>query len=137
MYHHSSSIASLINAEGELSTTINFNGKEVENSCAVTYENKNYIFGGQSGANKRQVLELDNCELTEIGTLTFDHYHGACGSFNSVIVLCFDVLSDLKQCRQSSSPLGPWTLMATSTYEHKMTSIATSPGTTSERRHLR
>ena len=96
-------------------------------SCGVTFKNKHLIFGGDE--NKRQVLQVDNCGLTELGLIPFDHSFGACGSTDKVIVLCFDVNSkDAKECRQASSPSGPWTEMAQSSFGHRVTSIATSPG---------
>ena len=110
---------------GERSNSIALNGHSVYQSCAVTHENNFYIYGGDS--DERQVLQVDNCGLTLIGSLSFDHDKGACGSSNGVIVLCFDV-SDTKQCRKSTSPLGEWSEMTSSTYEHRWISIALSPG---------
>ena len=105
-----------------------FNAEEVDESCAVTHENKYYIFGGR--VNTRQVLQLDNCRLTSIGSIDFTHDGGACGSANGVIILCFNTVNsmDYKRCRQAATPNGPWTEMALSTYDHKDTSIATSTG---------
>ena len=82
----------------------------------MTHENNFYIYGGEGAGNRRQVLQVDNCGLTLIGSLSFDHDKGACGSSNGVIVLCFDV-SDTKQCRKSTSPLGEWSEMTSSTYD--------------------
>ena len=115
-------------------TTFDVIGHEVKESCSVTFQNNHYIFGGLD--NQRQVLQVESCGLTAVGTLAFNHETGACASTGGLIVLCFDY-TDYKQCRQSSSPLGPWTLMPASTYDHRSTSIATSRGTTSECRHLK
>ena len=123
----------LIDSTGELSTTFDLDGQEVYMSCGVTFQNKQYIFGGDK--NKRQVLQIDDCGLNKLGLIPFDHRSGACGSTSGVIVLCFHTDSDrdfsngaYKSCRQSSSPSDSWTQMAPSTYAHRDTSIATSPG---------
>lgn len=110
---------------GERSNSVALNGHSVYQSCGVTHENKFYIYGGDRLT--QQVLQVDNCGLTLIGSLSFDHDKGACGSSNGVIVLCFDI-SDTKKCRKSTSPLGEWSEMTSSTYEHRWTSIALSPG---------
>ena len=93
-------------------------------SCGVTHENNYLIYGGRE---KRQILKLVDCGLTSIGELDFDHDKGACASSDGVIYLCFHQ-DDSDQCRQSASPLGPWSLMTKSTHYHRWTSIASSPG---------
>ena len=110
---------------GELNSTFNLYGNEVLYSCGVTWKNRHFIFGGYE--NKRQVLEVQDCGLTYIGSTPFDFRYGACGSSGGVIVLCFDYY-DYKQCRQASSPSGPWTEMPLSANAHRLTSIAPSPG---------
>ena len=85
------------------------------------------VFGGEK--NERQVLQVDDCGLSRIGTTPFDHVFGACASTDVLIMLCFNLDSnDYKRCRQASSPSGPWTQMALSRYDHRATSIATSAG---------
>ena len=96
-------------------------------SCGVTHENNFFIYGGES--NKRQVLQLVDCALTLLGTIPFNHEHGTCGSSNGLIVLCFADY-DAKQCRKSLKPLGEWSEMTPSTFDHGSTQIATSPGVT-------
>ena len=115
----------LIETAGELSTSFKTSGQEVYDSCGVTFQNKQYIFGGNT--NKRQVLQIEDCGLIRIGTTEFDHVRGACGSTNTMIVLCFNSF-DAKRCRQASSPTGRWTQMQLSTYHHRFTSIAISQG---------
>ena len=115
----------MIGTDGELSTRFDYNDQEVEQSCGVTYENNFFIYGGD--LNTRQVLQVIDCGLSSIGTLLFDHYFGACDSANGLILLCFDE-NDTKQCRQATTPLGPWSEMTPSTYDHRWTQIATSPG---------
>lgn len=95
-------------------------------SCALTHENNYYIFGGNS--NRRQTLKLINCGLTLVGALEFNFSYGACSSTNGIIVLCFDQY-DSKQCRQATSPFGPWSIITPSTFDHRYTSsLASSPG---------
>ena len=96
-------------------------------SCEVTYQNKYFIFGGRDYDS--QVLQLVGCGLVRIGSITFDHRFGACGSSNDAIMLCFnEATDDVKHCRQSASPNGPWSEMRPSGHGHRMTQIATSPG---------
>ena len=118
----------LIDTKGELLTTFEFNGQEVDRSCGVTYQNKHLIFGGK--VNKRQILQVDECGLIKLGSLPFDLCIGACGSTEDFMVLCFnyDESTDHKICRQGSSPTGSWSELALSTYAHRDTAIATSPG---------
>ena len=125
----------LIDTKGELLTTFEFDGQEVDRSCGVTYQNKHLIFGGK--VNKRQILQVDECGLTKLGNLPFDHNQGACGSTEAVVILCFnyDNRNDFKKCRQASSPTGSWSEVARSTFEHRDTPIATSPGNQWTQKH--
>ena len=118
----------LIDTEGELLTTFEFDGQEVDRSCGVTYQNKHLIFGGN--VNKRQILQVDECGLIKLGSLPFDHRLGACCSTEDVMILCFNYNdeNDLKKCRQASSPTGSWSELALSSFEHRDTAIAASPG---------
>ena len=118
----------LIDTAGELSTTFDFDGYKIERSGGVTFQNKQYIFGGRF--NSQQILRLDDCGLVSIGLTPFVHYYGASGSTDAMIILCFNVATtgDSYRCRQASSPIGPWSEMTMSMYEHQLTSIATSPG---------
>ena len=115
----------LIGEMDELSTAFDLNGQEVFESCGVTHENNHFIFGGEE--NRRQVLKLIDCSLSNIGSIPFDHRLGACDTSNGIIILCFDY-DDNKQCRQATTPLGEWNDMALSTYYHRLTQIATSTG---------
>ena len=115
----------LIDTASELSTSFDLNGKELYQSCGVTFQNKYFVFGGVK--DKHQIIELEDCSLTTIGNLDFNYHRGACDSTDKVIVLCFDY-HDGKRCRQSSLSTGPWYEMALSSHYHCQTSIATSPG---------
>ena len=98
----------------------------MQGSCGLTHQNKHFIYGGGISTGK-QVLEVTDCGLTSFGSLDFQHRGGACSSSNGVIVLCFDEWG-YKQCRQATSPLGPWSDMTLSTFSHMDTQIAMSPG---------
>ena len=115
----------LIDTENELSTYFDMNGQEVYGSCGVTFKNNYYIFGGQY--TSMRILQVSACYLINIGSLGFYSSLGASGSNEDVMVLCFGS-GDMKSCRKASSPNGTWTEMALSTYEHRFTAIAASPG---------
>ena len=118
----------MIGPGGELSTGFDFNGQIITGSCGVTHENKLFIYGGTPTVElKRQVLQLAGCGLSSIGTIPFNHEFGACDSSNGLIVLCFE-FHDGKQCRKATTPLGVWSVMMPSTYDHRATRIAMSPG---------
>ena len=77
----------------------------------------------------------NHCGLVKLGSTPFEHRSGSCGSNNDAIVLCFNAYTsgeyngyDYKHCRQATSPSGPWSDLELSTYEHRLTSIAASPG---------
>ena len=124
----------MIGTDGELSTRFDFNYQEVKESCGVTHNNIFFIYGGEQ--NIRQVLQVIDCGLSSIGTLPFDHEWGACDSANGLILLCFEG-NEPKQCRQATTPLGPWSEMTPSTYDHRRTEIATSPGNLIDCRYLK
>ena len=124
----------MIGTDGELLTGFDFNDQAVYHSCGVTHENSLFLYG--DNLNKRQVLQVIDCGLSSIGILPFDHYVGACDSANGLILLCFDY-NDTKQCRQARTPLGPWSEMMPSTYNHRATQIATSPGNLIDCRYLK
>ena len=120
--------AHLIQPTGELKVSFQIEGNEVDGSCGVTHKNVHYIFGGKK--NKRQVLQLDECKIKPGNTvLGFDHENGGCSTSNGVIYLCFD-LNYSKRCRKAESPEKEWSELTLSTFDHRLTSIATSTGTT-------
>ena len=123
----------MIGADGEQPTSFSFDGQEVFASCGVVHENIYYIYGGDERDGLiRKVLKLDNCGLTNLEPLSFNHHRGACGSSNETIFLCFSSETwgptDYKQCRRATSPLGSWNEMKPSTYDHRYTALAASQG---------
>ena len=65
-------------------------------SCGVTFQNKQFIFGGMTGDTYRQVLQVDNCRLVSTGSIPFDLYHGACGSTDDARVSILAFLVNLQ-----------------------------------------
>ena len=73
--------------------------------------------------------------LERKATLDFKFYHGACTVLNQLtIVLCFgryDVVGTYDErdlCRQSNNPLGLFTKLPNSNYDHLHTRIASFDG---------
>lgn len=127
----------LIHTNGQQSTSFVFNGYEVSGSCGVTHQNVHYIFGGYS--NEQQILQVENCELINIGKTEFDHHAGSCGSTGTEVVLCFNGndSNDFRRCRYTSAaPTGAWSQLALSAYDHSEISIGTSPGEITTRKNL-
>ena len=126
---------SLIEPEGVLSTTLDFNGHDLLDSCGLIFRNQYFIYGGvpqYEVQTNRRILQLQDCGLIKIDSdLSFDHRAGACGSTKKAIILCFnnDDPADFDRCRQAASPSGPWSEMTFSTHEHHATSVAPSQGT--------
>ena len=100
---------------------------EVFHSCSLTWRNQFFVFGGDQ--EKRQVSKLSGCRLSLVGTLAFDHVEAGCSNVgDEVIYLCFNAnnADDYKKCRSATAPLGDYTEVALSTYEHRYTRIASS-----------
>ena len=102
------------------------NGTEAVDSCSVTWNNEQYVFGGQT--NKRQISKIENCELTQIGELDFDFSSGACAATNEHIVLCFGNDDDTKICRYGDDPLDITKTLPESYFGHRYTRIAAGQG---------
>ena len=49
---------------------------EVFASCSITFQNRFYVFGGAT--ETRQVSQVAQCRLKQIGKLDFDFQNGAC-----------------------------------------------------------
>ena len=84
----------------------------------------------------QNILQLDDCKLSQIGTLPFIHNNGAGVSLGGLIILCFNMLAsspDYKLCRSATSATGgTWTEMELSTYEHDQASMSPSTGGSSK-----
>lgn len=113
------------NSNGPASITFGI-GTEVVDSCSVTWNNEQYVFGGQT--NKRQISKIINCELTQIGELDFDFTSGACAATNERIFLCFGNDDDAKICRYGVDPLDITNKLPESNFGHRYTRIAAGQG---------
>ena len=95
----------------------------------MTYRNQHYIFGGDS--NKKQILQITGCSLTNIGTLAFNFKYGACANVDdSSIYLCFSLAggNEYRLCRFSTSPIGTFERSALSHDKHWMIRIGSNNG---------
>ena len=89
---------------------------ELHNSCSVTYHNRFYVYGGDWLT--KQISEVTQCGVRRIGTLDFRHLLGSCSNVgDQEIYLCFDK-GDIRQCRSGVDPVGKFTEIAPSTYDH-------------------
>jgi len=93
----------------------------------MTYQNQHYIFGGES--NKKQILQITGCSLTNIGTLAFNFRHGACANVDdNSVYLCFSIAggNEYRLCRFSTSPTGTFEKTDLSYEQHYMTRIGSN-----------
>ena len=88
---------------------------EVFESCSVNWENQLFVFGGWT--QRRRISRLSGHKLEHIGDLPFNHYLGTCNAMSGYIYLCFDA-DQPTQCRRSTGPLEPFSLIAPSTHAH-------------------
>ena len=99
---------------------------EVWHSCSLQWQNHYYVFGGKNYT--LQVSLVNGNRLERKATLDFDFYGGACTVLNQItIVLCFN-WHETKVCRQSNNPLGSFTKLPNSNYDHHATRIASFDG---------
>ena len=117
----------LIDSTGRQDTNILMlvdSGSQIHFSCSVQWRNDFYIYGGNSKV--RQISKVDKCQLKPVGSLEFDHYLGSCSNMNNQqIYLCFDYY-DNKRCRSTYNPLGNFTEISLSTFEHRYIRTAAS-----------
>ena len=128
----------IISLEGEKLKESEFeydNQTEVSHSCALVWRNENFIIGGWQTQNneRRQVSKIENCRLTRVGNLEFDHRWGTCANINDEkVYLCFNRkypgYDDDYVCRFASSPTGLYQEAERSTYRHRLTNIGTYQG---------
>ena len=98
---------------------------KVSNSCSITYRGNFYVFGGSS---KRQISKVIDCSLKRVGTLSFNFEYGACTTVNEdVIYLCFDK-DHTKQCFAGADPVGSFTKITRSNFDHRATRISSNEG---------
>ena len=76
---------------------------------------------------RRQISEVTECEVKRIGSLSFNLKFGTCGnSGDREIYLCFD-FDEAKQCRYAVDPLGNFTEVEPTRFNHSESRIAASP----------
>ena len=105
-------------------------GTEVASACSVIWRGEMYVFGGYT--HQRQISMVDQCQLTRIGDLPFNMYHGACAQRNDQeVFICFEVFNEpstSKNCYLANGPLDNFSSLPNSTYEHSNTRIAVNSG---------
>ena len=117
----------LVSQEGGATTGFKFEYGENTGaavSCAITWRNQFYIFGGEFTDN--QVSQVVDCKLKRIGSLTFSHVYGKCANLSDrTIYLCFGD-KNTNQCRKSSGPLDQFELVNNSSFVHLNGAMASS-----------
>ena len=98
----------------------------VSGACSVAHNNKMWVFGGQEGSAKRQVLEVSDCEVQKVGELDFDLYLGSCAVAHDEFYLCFNYKVDSDVCRRGSDPLGSFSQISKTAHSHSLASMASS-----------
>ena len=124
--------AYLINPRGDSkSIAFDFGHRtEVYQSCSLQWQNHFYVFGGYNTKEnlRRQVSMVKSNRMERKATLDFDLRLGACAILNQLtIVLCFDY-DEPNMCRQSNNPLGSFTKLPNSIFDHEWTSVASFDG---------
>ena len=97
---------------------------EVFYSCAVTYQNQFFVYGGF--AQKRQIAQVKDMSLINVGSLPFDFIKGGCSSTKSKITLCFNYDSDYRTCYQTTNPTEQFVETTKSNHNHRDTRFASS-----------
>ena len=127
-----SNVPLIIDGKGQ-SKEIEFtfeSGTEVEYSCSIVWQGKMFVFGGYN--YRRQISVVDQCRLKKKGVLPFDMITGACAqNENREVFICFQNYRDSstwKSCRRSSGPLGNFSKLPNSKYDHRDARIAVTSG---------
>ena len=105
--------------------------QDVSKSCSLTWRGDFYIFGGdRQSKSERQILKLIDCIIFPLGSLSFEHYYGGCGtSDDELIYLCFtEKDGNHKKCRSATSPQGSYSELPVTNYIHRRTRIGVNPG---------
>ena len=100
------------------------NNVEVRHSCAVTFKGRFIVYGGYT--LKRQIAEVTNKSLKNVGNLPFDFVLGGCTSTTNEILLCFHHDGDLKTCYQTTNPTGQFNEITKSSHVHRRIKFASS-----------
>ena len=99
----------------------------VDYSCSLQWQNNYYIFG--SSKEPRQVSMVNGNRLERKATLNFECSYAACTVLNQkTVLLCFGEPGIRDVCRQSNNPLGSFTKLPNSNYNHWKTRIASFEG---------
>ena len=73
--------------------TMNFNEIDFDDSCYAFMKGQHYLLGGYFNERQISAVDVDGCELQEIGILEIPHIDGmwgSCAVYNDVTHLCFD-----------------------------------------------
>ena len=105
---------------------------EVYKSCAVTYQNQFYVYGGNT--HKRQIAKVTNKvtpTLRRVGTLPFKFAFGGCTSTTDKIILCFHYgfhgdRGYPRTCYTTTNPIGQFEETRKSIYKHGLIKFASS-----------
>lgn len=116
-----------INMDGGFETTRFQFGADTTTyaSCSVVIRNEVYVYGGGEYDKKRQISQIDNCQLRHVGTLPFDLDYGTCTLANKNIVWCFDYVNT-RSCWYSTSPTSGWKQVDQANFDHRKIRIAAS-----------
>ena len=99
---------------------------EIHGSCSLQWHNHFYVFGGFN--LWRQVSMVKSNRLEQKASLDFNFHLGACTVLNQqTIILCFDNV-EKRVCRQSNKPLGLFTKLRDSNYDHRVIRMASFDG---------
>ena len=97
---------------------------EVYGSCAVTYQDQFYVYGGWN--HKRQIAKVTDKALRKVGSLPFDFTLGGCSSTTNKIILCFHFDGDGKTCYKTTNPIAQFEEITKSIHEHRFAKFASS-----------
>ena len=97
---------------------------EVSGSCAVTYQDHFYVYGGYN--HKRQIAKVTDKSLRKVGSLPFDFTSGGCSSTTDKIILCFHDDGDGRTCNKTTNPIGQFEETSKSIHEHRRIKFASS-----------
>ena len=100
---------------------------KVYHSCAITYQNQFFVYGGQMLKSfSRQIAKVTNKSLKRVGDLPFDFIRGGCSSTTDKILLCFSEQSDWRTCYKSTNPIAQFLERKKSKHIHLRIKFASS-----------